>query len=534
MKKRFIIFYVATFFIVVGLSFAMPASSAILFYEDFEDALNFDNPKEWAKSGEHGSQGLTTEQIRHGSKSYKFSLTRYNSGDYREEIVLHAGFNNGSLNFTIGDEYWVGFSVFLATGYYSNSWVLHHQYHGSPDSPPTCDPSEPSRNPIFRVAATKEGDFYTNYIWDSRQCTPAIGDYEGGYTGYYGAPPVGQWIDFVINVKWHYGASGFLKIWKSGVLVTDRTGGNCFNDDIGPYLKIGIYGALEQDQTITVYYDELRIGDSSSSYAEVAPGGCILPTVTTQAVTDITTTTAIGHGTITNTGGENATKRGICWNTTGTPTVADDKVEEVGNFSTGAFSGNMTGLTPDQAYFARTYAYNTGGYGYSSTTEGFDTDADANGTYIIDNGDNGTSSTGTWSASGGANPYGSGSLYCHAVNSTYTYEKTLDGNYTVSLWWTEYASRSSSVTVKIYDSGDNLLDTKSVNQTTLGGQWNEQDTYDFNATAKVMILSTGGGPPNVSTCADAVKFDYVEGSGGEDINNLSRLYGINLQGCGIN
>ena len=262
--------------------------------------------------------------------------------------------------------------------------------------------------------------------------------------------------------------------------------------------------------------------------------GTILPVVTTQATTDITTTTAIGHGTITDVGGEsNCTKRGICWNTTGSPTVADDKKEFVGSFPAEAFSGNMTSLTPDQAYFARAYAYNTGGYGYGST-EGFNTDADANGTYIIDDGDAETSSTGTWSASGGANPYGSGSLYCHAVNSTYTYEKTLDGNYTVSLWWTEYASRSSSVTVKIYDSGDNLLDTKSVNQTTLGGQWNEQDTYDFNATAKVMILSTGGGPPNVSTCADAVKFDYVEGSGGEDINNLSRLYGINLQGCGIN
>ena len=262
--------------------------------------------------------------------------------------------------------------------------------------------------------------------------------------------------------------------------------------------------------------------------------GTILPVVTTQAVTDITTTTAIGHGTITDVGGEsNCTKRGICWNTTGFPTVADDKVEEVGSFPAGAFSGNMTGLTPDQTYFARAYAYNTGGYGYGST-EGFNTDADANGTYIIDDGDAETSFTGTWSVSGGANPYGSGSLYCHAVNSTYTYEKTLDGNYTVSLWWTEYASRSSSVTVKIYDSGDNLLDTKSVNQTTLGGQWNEQDTYDFNATAKVVILSTGGGPPNVSTCADAVKFDYVEGSGGEDVNNPSCLYGINLQGCGIN
>ena len=272
MKKRFIIFYIATFCIVAGLSFAMPASSAILFYEDFEDAIDLKN--DWVLSGGHGSRGLTTKPVRHGSKSYKFSLTRHNSGDYREELTLVNKFNNGSYNFTIGDEYWIGFSLFLADGYYSNKWVIHHQYHGSPDRPPTCYPDEPWRNPLLFLQA-KKGDLKIGSIWDSRQRTPAIGDYEGGYHESYGAPTVGQWLDFVINVKWSYGSSGFLKIWKDEVLVTDRTGPNCFNDDIGPYLKIGIYGSPEQDQTMTVYYDELRIGDSSSSYSEVAPGGSV-------------------------------------------------------------------------------------------------------------------------------------------------------------------------------------------------------------------------------------------------------------------
>ena len=77
------------------------------------------------------------------------------------------------------------------------------------------------------------------------------------------------------DVKWSYEADGFLKIWKNGVLVTDRTGGTCFNDDRGPFLKIGIYGILDQDQTATIYYDELRIGDSNSSYSEVAPRGSV-------------------------------------------------------------------------------------------------------------------------------------------------------------------------------------------------------------------------------------------------------------------
>ena len=277
MKKLFIIFYVATFFIVAGLSFAMPAFSAILFYEDFEDTFDFTN--DWVISGGHGSQEPTTEQVRQGSKSYKFSLTRYNSGDYREEVILKNNFNNGSNHFTIGNEYWIGFSIFLADGYHSptetGNWIIHHQYHAVPDKPPTCDPAELARNPNVALE-TNAGDWISRAKWDSAQYTTS---YEGTYGKNYGAFSTGgQWYDFVINVKWSYSAGGTLKIWQDGELVTDHTGGNCFNDDKGPYLKIGIYShVLDSDQTVTIYYDELRIGDNNSSYAEVVPGGSVKP-----------------------------------------------------------------------------------------------------------------------------------------------------------------------------------------------------------------------------------------------------------------
>ena len=279
MKKRFIIFYVATFCIVAGLSFAMPASSAILFYEDFEDALDFDYPRDWAKQGEHGSQELTTEQIRSGSSAYKFSLTRFNSGDYREELVLRNAFNNGGYRFTIGNEYWIGFSIFLADGYHSPTepatWgPIHYQNPSTPDEPPTCDWTEGIRNPILPIR-TDNGNWSSWIQWDPQQYTPL--QKVGVYSIYYTYDPfsTGQWYDFVINVKWSYEADGFLKIWKDGVLVTNRTGGTCFNDVLGPYIKIGIYGVIDQDQTVTIYYDELRVGDSNSFYSEVAPGGSV-------------------------------------------------------------------------------------------------------------------------------------------------------------------------------------------------------------------------------------------------------------------
>jgi len=92
----------------------------------------------------------------------------------------------------------------------------------------------------------------------------------------------------------------------------------------------------------------------------------ISPTVTTQAVSDINEIIATGNGNITDTGDENASKRGVCWNTTGSPTVADSKSEEIGSFGTGAFSRPMTGLIRGEKYYVKAYAYNSGGYGYGS------------------------------------------------------------------------------------------------------------------------------------------------------------------------
>jgi len=95
-------------------------------------------------------------------------------------------------------------------------------------------------------------------------------------------------------------------------------------------------------------------------YVEVEYGA---PTVTTQAVTSIQPTTAIGNGNITAIGLAPVTQHGVCWNTGGSPTVSDDKTEE-GEASTGAFTSGMTGLTPETLYYCRAYATNSVGTSY--------------------------------------------------------------------------------------------------------------------------------------------------------------------------
>ena len=123
------------------------------------------------------------------------------------------------------------------------------------------------------------------------------------------------------------------------------------------------------------------------------------------------------------------------------------------------------------------------------------------GQIILDNGGVGTSSTGTWTISSGANYYGTSSLWGRTVGYTYTFQATISGTYEVSAWWTEQSSRGTNVPIQIYD-GQNLLDTVYVNQLQDGGQWNLLGTYKFSGQGRIIVVSDS---TIYSACADAVK-----------------------------
>lgn len=91
-------------------------------------------------------------------------------------------------------------------------------------------------------------------------------------------------------------------------------------------------------------------------------GGGNPPTVTTQAVTNITGTTATGHGTVVLDGGNTITERGVCWGTSTNPTTANSKATSAG--TTGQYSVSITGLTNGTLYHARAYAINSAGTSY--------------------------------------------------------------------------------------------------------------------------------------------------------------------------
>ena len=87
-----------------------------------------------------------------------------------------------------------------------------------------------------------------------------------------------------------------------------------------------------------------------------------LPEIATAGVTDISTTFATSGGTITTDGGAAVTQRGVVWNTTGAPTLADHYTDD--GPGVGTFTSALTGLDPDSTYYVRAYATNVAGTAY--------------------------------------------------------------------------------------------------------------------------------------------------------------------------
>ncbi|OFX45271.1 MAG: hypothetical protein A2X13_09235 [Bacteroidetes bacterium GWC2_33_15] len=88
------------------------------------------------------------------------------------------------------------------------------------------------------------------------------------------------------------------------------------------------------------------------------------PVLTTVDVLEISQTTAVSGGNITDDGGSTVTARGVCWGTTENPTIDDNKTED--GTGAGSFTSSITGLETNTTYYVRAYATNSAGMGYGS------------------------------------------------------------------------------------------------------------------------------------------------------------------------
>jgi len=143
------------------------------------------------------------------------------------------------------------------------------------------------------------------------------------------------------------------------------------------------------------------------------------PTVTTAGFSNITSTTADSGGNVTDDGGATVTARGVCWNTTGSPTISDSHTTD--GTGTGIFTSHITGLTPGTPYHVRAYATNSVGTSYGTqqdfTTLDVPTMTTGSATSITNTG---ATLNGNITATGGENADQRGFRYRKTGTSTWT------------------------------------------------------------------------------------------------------------------
>lgn len=88
----------------------------------------------------------------------------------------------------------------------------------------------------------------------------------------------------------------------------------------------------------------------------------VLPSITTQSISNITQTTADCGGEITNNGGSSVLSKGVCWSTEEDPTILDSKSTDGTGSET--YTSVISGLSANTIYYVKAYATNGLGTSY--------------------------------------------------------------------------------------------------------------------------------------------------------------------------
>lgn len=91
------------------------------------------------------------------------------------------------------------------------------------------------------------------------------------------------------------------------------------------------------------------------------------PTVTSDKISEISYETATGGGNVVLDGGNIILAKGVCWNTSNSPSIDDSKTED--GTGLGEFTSSITGLLPNTTYYLRAYATNSFGTSYGKEIE---------------------------------------------------------------------------------------------------------------------------------------------------------------------
>jgi len=112
--------------------------------------------------------------------------------------------------------------------------------------------------------------------------------------------------------------------------------------------------------TLSPYHDNKQMSYSVRCLKDA------VPTLSTLSISGISGSTALSRGNITINGGSAVTSRGVCWNTSHSPTIGNRHLRTNDGIGTGSFTSFVTGLRRRTTYYLRAYATNSTGTAYGN------------------------------------------------------------------------------------------------------------------------------------------------------------------------
>ena len=102
---------------------------------------------------------------------------------------------------------------------------------------------------------------------------------EGGFSQDVGPVRKGEWTDWVVQAYWSGSDGGYVKVWRNGEIVYERSGRSLYERSENIRFKLGVYvwpwkrnkPSPESSSPRVIYHDEIRIGGEDSSYEAVKP-----------------------------------------------------------------------------------------------------------------------------------------------------------------------------------------------------------------------------------------------------------------------
>jgi hypothetical protein len=226
------------------------------------------------------------------------------------------------------------------------------------------------------------------------------------------------------------------------------------------------------------------------------------PILTTNSISNITTTSCSAGGNITSDGGSAITARGIVWSKNQNPTIIDSKI--INGIGTGTFTSSITTLTANTTYYVRAFATNSKGTAYGNQLS-FQTPI-TNSTPTLTTTEmssitaTSASGGGNITTDGGATITARGIVWSTSQNPTLTNTKTINGsgigNFNSSL-----ASLSENTTYYVRAYATNSNGTYYGNQVsfkTINSNANTTPTITTSAINSITSTTASGGG-NITT-----------------------------------